>query len=336
MRAHIAVVLGVVGSAGPAIADPEGKRLFTEGRTLLEAGRTAEACRKFAQSLEHERAGGTMLNLADCAERAGQLTRAWALYDEAAREYERTNKAASMKFARGRATALEPRLAVVVVRVAEPDTEGLVVRIGAEEVTPVEKISRFHDPGPLTVTARAPGRTRFTATVEGTAGAKVVVEVPALAVLARDPGEPSEPRTPREEPPAAPGGGPWRTALLASLAVGVGGGVVWLYGWRQVVTAEEALCPPDPFGCGTVPAGERERYIDQGSRGRTLSYVGGGVVAGSLVLAGVSAYLAYGRDDRPSGRAAARGRGARALAVSPAFSPIFAPAAVGVALHAGF
>lgn len=328
MRAQIAVVLGVLCAAGAASADPEGKRLFDEGRTLLDQGRTAEACRKFAQSLEHERAGGTMLNLADCAERAGQLTRAWALYDEAAREYERTNKAASMKFARERATALEPRLAVVVVRVAEPDIEGLVVRIGAEDVTPVAKISRFHDPGPLKVTAHAPGRTRFEATVEGTAGAKVVVEVPALAVLARDPGEPRVPEGLREEEPAAAGGGPWRTALLVSLATGVAGGVVWLYGWRQVVTAEEALCPPDPFGCGTVPAGERERLIDQGSRGRTLSYVGGGVVAGSLVLAGVSAYFAYGRDDRPAGRASARGRAALA--------PIFSPAAIGVALHAGF
>jgi hypothetical protein len=332
MRAHIAVVLGVVCGAGAASADPEGKRLFTEGRKLLEAGRTAEACRKFAQSLEHERAGGTMLNLADCAERAGQLTRAWALYDEAAREYERTNKGASMKFARERATALEPRLAVVVVRIAEPDIEGLVVRIGAEDVTPVAKISRFHDPGPLTVTARAPGRTRFEATVEGTAGAKIVVEVPALAVLARDPGEPREPREPRDEPPVARGGGPWRMALLASLAVGTAGGVVWLYGWRQVVTAEEALCPPDPFGCGTVPAGERERYIDQGSRGRTLSYVGAGVTAAGLVFAGVSAYLAYGRDDRPAGRAPARGQ----AALAPAFSPILAPTAIGVALRAGF
>lgn len=331
MRAHIAVVLGVVCSAAPASADPEGKRLFDEGRKLLDQGRTAEACRKFAQSLEHERAGGTMLNLADCAERAGQLTRAWALYDEAAREYERTNKAASMKFARERATDLEPRLAVVVVRVTEPDIEGLVVRIGAEDVTPVAKISRFHDPGPLKVTAHAPGRTRFEATVEGTAGAKVVVEVPALAVLARDPGEPRarrDPGEPREEPAAGAGGGPWRTALLVSLATGVAGGVVWLYGWRQVVTAEEALCPPDPFGCGTVPAGERERLIDEGSRGRRLSYVGGGVVAGSLVLAGVSAYLAYGRDDRPAGRASARGRASLA--------PIFSPAAFGVALHAGF
>ncbi len=241
MRAHIAAVLGALSCAAVASADPQAKRLFEEGRTLLDRGRVPEACKRFARSLERERAAGTMLNMAECARRDGRLARAWALYDEAAREYERTSKPAAMKFARDRAAALEPQLATVIVRVAEPGTDGLVVRIDGEQVTPGAERARFHDPGALVVTARAPGRARFQTTVRGVAGAKVVVDVPALALLATGPGEPRA-----EEP--APGGGPWKLVLGTSIGVALAGGGVLFYGYRQVEDAERKLCPPAPGG----------------------------------------------------------------------------------------
>lgn len=325
MRAHIAAILGVLSCAAVASADPEAKRLFDEGRALLDRGRVPEACKRFASSLERERAAGTMLNLGECAERGGRLARAWALYDEAAREYERTDKPAAMKFARDRAVTLEPRLATVIVRVAEP-TDGLVVRVAGEPVPPGDAHARFHDPGALTVTARAPGRARFQTTVRGVAGARVVVEVPALSLLAGNPGEP------RGEEPPERSGGPWRPLLLASLGVAVAGGGVLYYGYREVEAAERGLCPPAPFGCGTVPAGERQRYIDQGSRGRMLTYVGGGLIAAGVVAGGISAYLAFGRGGRAD-PPAARGT---ASAVGPVIAPVLTPSAIGVAIGAGF
>jgi hypothetical protein len=330
MRAHIAAILGVLSCAAVASADPEAKRLFDEGRALLDRGRVPEACKRFASSLERERAAGTMLNLGECAEREGRLARAWALYDEAAREYERTDKPAATKFARDRAARLEPRLATVIVRVAEPATGGLVVRVAGEPVPPGDANARFHDPGALTVTARAPGRARFQATVRGVAGARVVVEVPALALLAADPGEP------RAEAPPSRGGGPWRPLLLASLGIAVAGGGVLYYGFREIEDAERALCPPAPFGCGTVPAGERQRYIDQGARGRTLTYVGGGLIAAGVVAGGISAYLAFGRGGRAHPPAARGTAPATTPATTPVVAPVVTLSAIGVAIGAAF
>ncbi len=331
MRAHIAAILGALACAAVASADPEAKRLFDEGRALLDRGRVPEACKRFARSLERERAAGTMLNLGACAEREGQLARAWALYDEAAREYERSGKPAAMKFARDRAARLEPRLATVIVRVAGSAPDGLVVRVAGEPVPPGDANARFHDPGALTVTARAPGRARFQTTVRGVAGARVVVEVPALALAAAgDPGAPGA-----GEPPER-GGGPWRPLLLTSLGVAVAGGGVLFYGYREVEDAERKLCPPAPFGCGTVPAGERQRYIDQGSRGRTLTYVGGGLIAAGVIAGGISAYLAFGRGGRTDPPAARGTASAVGPVTTPVIAPVLTPSAIGVAIGAGF
>jgi len=318
MRADLAVLLGVLCCAAPASADPEAKRLFDEGRQLLDRGKLEQACRRFAQSLERERAAGTMLNLADCAERAGELARAWSLYDEAAREYERTNKTTSVRFARDRAAALEPRLATVVVRVADPDIEGLVVRIDDDELAPAAKISRFHDPGPLKVAARAPGRVRFETTAEAVAGKSVIVEVPDLELRA------SEPAPPVAASPAPRRGNPWRTVLWVSLGTGVTGGATWFYGWRLIVDAERELAS------GVF---DRAYYIDQGRLGRTLSYLGAGVVAASVLTSGISLYLSIGRGEPDPARARPRDRSALG---SPMVSPIISPSELGVALTAGF
>jgi hypothetical protein len=323
MRAVLLVVLGVLSRAAVASADAEAKRLFDEGRKLLDQGKVDEACRRFAQSHARERAGGTMLNLGECAERDGELARAWSLYDEAAREYERSNKGTAEKFARGRAAALEPKLAAVTVTVAEPTTAGLVVRIDGEQLAPAARSSRFFDPGSLTVSAQAPGRARWQTTVEAAAGARVTVDVPALQLRERAPAQP--PVEPARGGGGGSGGG--RLVLWTSLGVGLAGGAVWLYGYDEINDAERKLCPTGPFGCGDLPADERQRYIDQGSRGRLLSYVGGGIVAASVVAAGVGVYLVLGRGGRRAQP------GARtALAVAPAV----APSAVGVALIAGF
>src|SRR5258706_9587445 len=114
--------LAIVALTVSARADDNSARatkLFEEGRALAKAGKLDEACHKFEESLALDALTGTQVNLADCFEKTGKLRRAWREFDAAATESLRTGNATRADFARKRATALEPRLATVVLHVAE-------------------------------------------------------------------------------------------------------------------------------------------------------------------------------------------------------------------------
>jgi hypothetical protein len=56
--------------------------LFKEGRQLAKAGKVAEACDKFSESLRLAPAAGTLMNLADCEEQLGKLMSARMCWKE--------------------------------------------------------------------------------------------------------------------------------------------------------------------------------------------------------------------------------------------------------------
>jgi len=89
----IAVSVMLALAWGVALADDnaEGARLFQEGRELAKAGRYDEACDRFGKSLELDRAAGTALNYGDCLEKLGQLGKAKAMFEEAAKVFEAAN-----------------------------------------------------------------------------------------------------------------------------------------------------------------------------------------------------------------------------------------------------
>jgi hypothetical protein len=84
--AVLAVCATVVTIRTDARADAASERkaeaLFREGRGLLERGDVAKGCAKLEASLALVRRASTVLNLADCDERRGQLGRAIARWQE--------------------------------------------------------------------------------------------------------------------------------------------------------------------------------------------------------------------------------------------------------------
>lgn len=289
---RVAALVVVLIAAGVAAAQPkpEGTRLFEEGRELAKAGKYAEACEAFQKSFSIDRAPGTALNYGDCLEHLGQLRRAWQMYDEAAREFGRQADARAT-FARERADAVTPKLGTITVKVAEPATPGLIVKIGSESVPPAARIVELFEPGTIEITASAPGASTFTTSARTVGGATVIVEIPALQAG----GAIAPPPTDR----AAPTGQRDRQRVKLALGVGATGGVALLAGGILALSARSAYrgalddedCVHDPGGMLLCNPDGADRVNSAAFRANlaTACVVGGGVVAVAAVVLFVTA-----------------------------------------------
>ena len=267
----------------------EGARLFEEGRALVKEGRYAEACDRFAQSYQLDRAAGTQLNLGDCAEREGKLRKAWLLFDDAARHYQKSGREAAAKHARSLAVALEPRLATVIVKLAEPQLVGLALRIGDHAAAPAAQIVEHLEAGDVAISATAPGREPFTTTATGEIGKQIVVEIPVL--------RPQRSGLPLVVPVAGPApssDGP-RDAGRVKLAVGFGiAGVVGvaasaalgLSARSTYRTAERDHCVRlgGELACTAQGLTEIDRATSRANLATAIAIGGGALVAGGAIL----------------------------------------------------
>jgi hypothetical protein len=258
-----------VAAAGPLAGEPnptrpapspealrEAARLFEEARTLWSDERFDEACERYRQSFELERAVGTQLNVANCEERDGHPGRAWALFDEVARLAERSGGAKRAAYARQRADALVPRLATIVVVMREPIAPGTVVKIGAEVIAPARELRRLVEPGTIVVEVTAPKAPPVRKTIVGMAGATASVEVPAASAI-----------------PAAPAA----SAGMPGVAGRVGAG-----------GAAGAERPPDMSTVSELSSGSE---ASRRSRGHVI--VAGTIGAAGLVSFAVAGWAAY-------------------------------------------
>ncbi len=106
------VVLPHVAAAStfvPALAHAQAaiaEQLFRDGRELLDAGKTDEACEKFAASQRLAPAIGTQLNLATCREKQGKTATAWSLFVDVESAAQRAGDAKRARFARDHEMAL--------------------------------------------------------------------------------------------------------------------------------------------------------------------------------------------------------------------------------------
>lgn len=122
-RSHLLVAAVLL--AWPVAAHADGtatdrqvaQQLFDDGRVLLEAGRHAEACPKFAESQRLDPGGGTLLNLALCHELEGKTATAWTELREALSVAGRDDRKDRQELASSHIAALGPKLIRLTVSV---------------------------------------------------------------------------------------------------------------------------------------------------------------------------------------------------------------------------
>ena len=263
--------------------------LFQEARKLMDAKRFSEACPKLVASHKLAPAVGTLLNLADCYERAGQNASAWARFHEAIALAQRLGRPDREKTARDRADKLEPRLIRLSIVAQDKDAEvkldGNVLDAAVlGSLVPV-------DPGKHSIEASAKGKRPFATTIEVSDRAKTPsVEIPALDVdpTASKPGsdkgkDGNSDRGPSEEPRSD--GSSQRTISYVLMGMGVVGvGVGTVFGLRTSSKWSEAQTHCTGIECDRTGVTLAAEARNNGTVS-TISFIAGGVLlAGGAAL----------------------------------------------------
>lgn len=94
-------------------------QLYDEANRLMEEGRFAAACPKYAESMRIDPQLGALLHLADCYAQSGQLASAWSSLRDA-EEMARSRDDDRAAFAREQVALLEPRLNRITIVASTP------------------------------------------------------------------------------------------------------------------------------------------------------------------------------------------------------------------------
>jgi len=278
----LAILAALVASATPAFAgDVLAETLYQEGRRAAQAHDWNLACKKYRESQEREPAPGTLLNLADCEEKRGELMAALAHFDAAAALFQDDRAG----FAKQRAVALESRLPKLTLRLAPNAPVGTTVERdghaveGASFGLPVPL-----DPGEHSLVVKAPGRVDVKVAVQvREAESKELVLAPgdgsaspSSAPPAADPGVLGG----HSRSPASSGSNARRTAGFIGLgvgALGLGAGIVGTLMIGSAKTDADANCRQE--GC-------TDDGLAAQSRGKTANVIAtGGMVMAALGVA---------------------------------------------------
>jgi len=271
--------------------------LFNEGRKLAASGKYAEACPKFEASEQLDPGLGTLLNLAACYEKLGKTASAWAEYKEAIPLARASGSKVRLDLATERATALESRLSMLTIRAmgGAEEATGLEIRRDGVPVQPAELGTPIPlDPGPHTVEARAPGKQKWSSTVQLADAAKLDVSVPALTPIASNARPANAPTTaatskPVEAPPseATRSGSAQRTTAIVVGAVGVVGlgvGTVFGIGASAKWSDAKSQCTAYPNGCSHDALDAKSSAQSKATIATVGFIVGGAALAGAAVL----------------------------------------------------
>jgi hypothetical protein len=258
--------------------------LFDEGVALMERGKLAEACPKFARSNELSPNGGTLFALAECYERSGRIASAWITYKEAAIRAAAAKRADAEKRATESAERLAPNISRLIVQVpVSAIVDGLTIELDGRAVARAEwGVATPIDPGPHKLRISAPGRLPVTRDVafDRLAAQKTL----SIAELERAPVAAAPVPAPAAE--GAPRGGTQRVLGLAVAGVGLAGiAVGTVFGLQASSKNDDAAA--HCHGNNLCDA-EGIRLDKQGHDAATISTVafiaGGALAAGGLVI----------------------------------------------------
>ena len=234
-------------ASGPA-DEATAMALFKEAKARMALGDYPGACPKLAEAERLFSTSGMLLNLGDCLEKLGKLASSYGAFNKAEVVARNAGDGARQAEAARRAQALEGSLSKLTITVSPMNHfAGFEVRRDGELVGEGQLgAALFADAGEHTVEASAPGRKKWTGTVQvGPSGASASVEVPELDVDAAA--------------QAAARGfvwGPQRVAGLAVTSAGVASAIVGaVFGARAVSKndASKADCSAkDPTLCNAT------------------------------------------------------------------------------------
>jgi hypothetical protein len=267
------------------------KTLFDQAQAAMDAKNYTEACAKFRASNDAVPRLGTLLNLANCHDLAGNAASAWGAYVDAINLAKKLGRADYEAFAEQKKAALEPRLSRLAVTVP-PDVklegmtitrDGLTIDAGAWGVPlPV-------DPGVHVIEVTAPHKLRFKGTVK-VAGEHQSVEfkVPKLEDAPVAWPSVNQPRVVERVVEIPSPFTPLRVGGIVAGSIGVVGvalGVVFgLVANDKYQSALRTNCNNDPNACS--PAG-----VTAGATAHDLASVATGFFIGGLVAVGAGVTL---------------------------------------------
>ena len=209
--------------------------MFQKGRELMDQGRIAEACTQFEGSLAREDKLGTLLNLANCHEKAGRTATAWREFGTAAKRAAERGQDKRVVFAEAHRNHLAAQLSKVAVRRRATPLAGLVVAFDGKALSADDLATPIPvDPGTLTVTFSADGKEPTTVKLEVPPGpTEVELPVPDLPDVAAAPALPKPLPLTKPKPLPSPEPAPKPKEVPSSISPLV---------WAGVGSAEPASC----------------------------------------------------------------------------------------------
>jgi hypothetical protein len=274
--------------------DAAAEALFRAGREAAERGDDATACARFEESHRIEPAAGTVLNLALCYERRGQVASAWQRLREARERLPPGDERVAL--VDSKIAALEARLPRLTLRVSV-DTQGQnIVRDGQELGAGSLGVAVPVDPGVHRVELRAPGRAASVVTVSLAEGENKELTLEPGVVTSTE--QESSPVSPVRSSP-----NPGRTAGFVIGGVGVAGIATGLVA-GAIVLDRKSTVENECHGSACTHAG-----VEAADSGRTWSTVSTVACIAGAAAVGVGAYLVL--SSKPSAESARLGVEAR-------------------------